>query len=171
MEQVIGYITSPQIQAMLYPVKLAIIFLTILIGVYLIYFLIRSRWLKMIVLYNLGEFFTLRTYHLGKAAKIWHNIISHGSSLTGAGLHKSILTVGDLFEKLIARLAPFIHLNNPSERIKYLSTTLSDVENFTKAHQIYLQMKAGQLRHISDEDGHNVLAAYEQAFKDLNIIK
>lgn len=171
MQNLLSHIISPGLQLALFPIRAIFFTLTILSALYIIYFLFRSPWFKLIWLYNIGEFLTMKTFHSIEIAHVWKKIFTHRDSLDEHDLRKAITKVGELFEKIIARLAPFSHLNTTAERLNYLATTLSGVENFRRAHDIYLALRSGEIKELSVEDGNAILAAYEQAFRDLHVIK
>ncbi len=70
----IYFISSPQIQDMLLPVKLVFIFFTFFFFAAVIYFMLNSSWLRYKFLEDVTEFFSWQAYGMKEISRRWNKI-------------------------------------------------------------------------------------------------
>ena len=78
----IYYISSPELQEMLFSVKLVFIFSSVFFLVFVIYFMVNSSWLQYKFLEDVIEFFSWQAYGQREISKQWEKIIKR--TLSGA---------------------------------------------------------------------------------------
>ncbi len=70
----IYFISSPDIQDMLFPVKMVFIFFTMFFLVAVVYFMMNSSWLQFKFLEDVTEFFSWQAYGLKEISRRWNRI-------------------------------------------------------------------------------------------------
>jgi len=70
----IYYISSPQLQDMLFPVKLVFAFFAMFFLAFVIYFMLNSSWLQYKFLEDVTEFFSWQAYGQKEMNKLWSKI-------------------------------------------------------------------------------------------------
>ncbi len=70
----IYFISSPQLQEMLFPVKIVFIFCSVFFLIFVIYFMMNSSWLQNKFVEDVSEFFSWKAYGEKEMSKKWDRI-------------------------------------------------------------------------------------------------
>ena len=142
-----SFITSPNFQALLFPIKIIFIGISLVFVLTIIILLIKSTWLKRRVLEDLIEVTTYRPYGVKKTFKQWAVI----DSLLNSVLQKmgfSGETIG--------------------ERLKQLkSDILPNIDQVWEAHKIRNNVVHDPDYKLTLDQAKQTVAIYEKALRDL----
>lgn len=170
-KEIFKIVLSPKIQKILFPLKVLFIFTTFLFLGYLIYFLIKTRWLKYAILWDIGEFLTLKIYGGKKAGKFLKRVEKKKNRFSERDFKKAIILADRYFDKVLARLVPFFQAKTFEQRMERLGQiTLPNKAELLKAHQIAKKIKEDFTFKLTKEEGLRILEIYKRAFSALDII-
>ena len=74
IKEFIYFISSPQLQEMLFPVKIVFIFCSVFFLIFVIYFMMNSSWLQNKFVEDVSEFFSWKAYGEKEMSKKWDRI-------------------------------------------------------------------------------------------------
>ncbi len=172
LQELVNKIISPSLQLTLLPIKIVFIFFSIFVVAFWIFFLMDTKWLKLVALYPWTEFFTRRIYGASRTARAWKKIKKLVEKKSLVNFEKAIVMADKQMDKLLERLVTLHQKRNYEERLDWLTfETFANIEELKKAHQIRLKIEHERDFEINIEEAERVLNEYEQAFKQLNIIK
>ena len=97
----IYYISSPQLQDMLFPVKLVFAVFAMFFLVAVIYFMINSSWLQYKFLEDVTEFFSWQAYGAREISKQWNRIKKKIESGAEADYKLAIIDADDLLAEIL----------------------------------------------------------------------
>jgi len=168
-EQVISLIISPELQKILFPLKAIFFVIDILILVFLIFVFFRTRWFKLLVWYNVIEFFTKRIYG-GVFAKIRLGfIMSTFGNMEGKNYNKLVIKLHKMLDKVLTGLAPMHQAKTFAERLAKLGNgTFSNVADIWEAHEVYRKIKNDPEYQVDQGTFLKIAQTYRQALSDLD---
>lgn len=165
---IISYITSPQLQAILLPFKIAFLVISSFFLGFIIFALLKTMWLKFAFLENLVEFFTYRPYGIRKITKQWAKTLTRLEAGSESEYKLAIIEVDRMLDDVLKRMGyPGANLE---ERLSQLtSATLSNIDQIRGAHQIRNNIIRDPDYRLDLNEAKRILEIYEQAFRDLQV--
>ena len=168
LKDFIYFISSPQLQDMLFPVKIIFIFCAVFFLIFVIYLMLNSSWLQYKFLEETSEFFHWQAYGEREATKQWDRIKKRIESGAESDYKLAIIDADDLlvdaldkrgyegedFKEVVAKAG------------KIISPVSSDV---LSAHEIRNSIVYNSDFKISADEAKKVLAIYESAVKNIGI--
>jgi hypothetical protein len=97
----IYFISSSQIQDMLFPVKLVFVFFAMFFFVFVIYFMINSSWLQYKFLEDVTEFFSWQAYGQREISRQWNKIIKRTESGAESDYKLAIIDADDFLLEVL----------------------------------------------------------------------
>ena len=164
----IYYISSPQIQDMLFPIKLVFIFCAVFFLVFVIYFMINSSWLQYKFLEDVVEFFSWKAYGQMEMQKQWDKIKKRTESGAEPDYKLAIIDADDfLADVLDDRGYEGKDMDESIRKAgKLISTILNDL---LAAHEIRNSIVYNPDYKLSIDHAKKILATYESAIKSIGI--
>ena len=95
------YISSPELQDMLFPVKLVFVAFAMFFLAFVIYFMINSSWLQYKFLEDVTEFFSWQAYGQREMSKLWNKIKKRTESGTEADYKLAIIDADDFLSEVL----------------------------------------------------------------------
>lgn len=167
----ISFILSPELQITLLPFKILFFLLTIFFIGFLVFFLLKTRWLELSFLYPVVEFFDIHIFGSRKAKKRLKKIFKKIDDFEEKDYKKAIIKVDKRLAKVLGELVPFFQTTTSEERLSRLSpVTLPNVEQLQKVHKISKEIRNDPDYKLELEEGRRILSIYEKAFRELEII-
>jgi hypothetical protein len=131
----IYFISSPQIQDMLFPVKLVFVFFSMFFLASVIYFMLNSSWLQYKFLEDVTEFFAWQSYGQRQIIKQWNKIIKKSESGSEADYKLAVIDAEDFFKEILENEG--YEGKNFEESVQKAGRLLAPVLNdLMKAHEI-----------------------------------
>ena len=162
----IYFISSSQIQGMLFPIKLVFIFFTVFFLVFVIYFMLNSSWLQYKFLEDVTEFFSWKSYGQRAISKQWSKIKKRIESGAESDYKLAIIDADDFLAQVLDTGGyegkDFDESIRKAE--KMIASTLSDI---LSAHEIRNSIVYDPDYKISVDQAKKVLDIYEVAIKDI----
>ena len=97
----IYFISSSQIQDMLFPVKIVFVFFSVFFLVFVIYFMLNSSWLQYKFLEDVTEFFSWQAYGQREMKKQWDRIKKRTESGAESDYKLAIIDADDFLAEVL----------------------------------------------------------------------
>lgn len=164
----IYFISSPQLQDMLLPVKIVFIFCAIYFLFFVIYLMINSSWLQYKFLEDTSEFFHWESYGQRQMQKQWERIKKRFESGAESDYKLAIIDADDFLAEV---------LDNRGYEGKDFGDTLNKagklipqiLEDVLGAHEVRNSIVYNPDFKLSTEQAKKVLATYEEAIKGIGM--
>lgn len=164
----IYYISSSQIQDMLFPVKIVFIFCGAFFLIFVIYFMINSSWLQYKFLEDVTEFFSWQAYGQRQMSKQWGKIKKRTESGAESDYKLAIIDADDFLEEVLDNRGydgkDFEEIINKAGRL--IAPILKDV---LKAHEIRNSIVYNPDYKLSAAEAKKILDTYESAAKSIGM--
>lgn len=164
----IYFISSPQLQDMLFPVKLVFILFSVFFLIFVIYYMLNSSWLQYKFLEDVGEFFSWQAYGGREMSKQWIKIRKRTESGAESDYKLAIIDADDfLVEVLDSRGYDGKDFEESVNKAGKLIAQI--LEDILKAHEIRNSIVYNPDYKLSADDAKKVLDTYESAVKEIGI--
>jgi len=164
----IYFISSSQIQDMLFPVKLVFIFFSVFFLVFVIHFMINSSWLQYKFLEDVSEFFSWQAYGQREMSKQWDRIKKRVESGAESDYKLAIIEADDFlgevldnrgyegkdFEEIIKKAGRFV---------------IPILDDLLKAHETRNSIVYNPDFKLSVAEAKKILDTYESAVKAIGL--
>lgn len=166
---IISFLTSVEVQAKLFPVKIAFFVVAALLLAVIVFILLRSQYLQWLVLQDLVGFVTRRPYGAKKITKTWNKILRRLETNNEAEYKLAVIEADDMLESSLKRMG--YRGQNLEERLDTLTAaTLSNIADIYEAHKIRDNIVHDPDYRLSLDEAKKTLDIYGQAFRDLQIL-
>lgn len=164
----IYYISSPQLQDMLFPVKLVFAVFAMFFLAFVIYFMINSSWLQYKFLEDVTEFFSWQSYGSRAASKQWSRIKKKAESGIESDYKLAIIDADDfLAEVLDSRGYEGKDFKETiSKAGKYVALILKEV---LAAHEVRNSIIYDPDFKLTSEQAKEILDVYESAVNSIGL--
>ena len=164
----IYFISSPQLQDYLFPVKLIFVAFGMFFLAFVIYFMINSSWLQYKFLEDVTEFFSWQSYGAREITKRWNKIKKRADSGLESDFKLAIIDADDfLVEVLESRGYEADTFEDSIEMARnFVGATAAEILN---AHEIRNSIVFDPDYKLPDEQAKKVLDAYEDAVKAIGM--
>ena len=164
----IYFISSSQIQDMLFPVKVVFIFFSVFFLVFVIYFMVNSSWLQYKFLEDVVEFFSWQSYGQREMSKQWDRIKKRIESGTESDYKLAIIDADDFLGEVLDNRG--YDGKNFEESINKAGKLIVPIlEEVLKAHEIRNFIVHDPDYKISVDEAKKVLNTYESAAKGIGM--
>lgn len=162
----IYYISSPQIQDMLFPVKLVFVSFAMFFLAGVIYFTINSSWLQYKFLEDVTEFLSWQSYGLRAISKRWKKIRQKLDTGVEAEYKLAVIEADDFLGEMLEERG-FLEEGFEESIKKAGKGMLPNLEEILSAHEIRNSIVYNPDYKINAEDTKKLLAVYESAINNL----
>lgn len=164
----IYFISSSQIQDMLFPVKLVFIFFSVFFLVFVIYFMINSSWLQYKFLEDATEFFSWQAYGQREMSKQWNRIKKRTESGAESDYKLAIIDADDLLAEVLDNRG--YDGKDFQESIKKAGKLIvSILDDVLRAHETRNAIVYNQDYKISADEAKKILDIYESAVNSIGL--
>lgn len=161
-----SYLTSSELQRSLLPWKVTLIIFALFFLGGVIYFLIRTNYLKVIFWQDAIEIFTYRPYGVRKIIKTWRKITGRLESGVESEYKLAVIEADAVLDDTLKRIG--YKGEDLEERLKELtSATLPNIDQVREAHQVRNSAVREPDFRLSLDQTKRVIEIYEQALRDL----
>ena len=164
----IYFISSPQLQDMLFPVKLVFAFFALFFLAFVIYFMINSSWLQYKFLEDVTEFFSWQAYGLREVSKQWNKIKKKTESGLESDYKLAIIDADDLLVEVLDNRG--YEGKDFNETIKKASGLITPILNdVLQAHEVRNSIVYDPNYKLSADQLKKVLSTYESAVNSIGM--
>ena len=151
--------------------KIACVLLSLFFISFIIYFLIKTKWFKLIFLYNFIEFINLEPYGYKTARRRWNKIIKNMKKFQKKYYNKSVINADKILDRLLKNLVTSYQAKNFEERLRAVGLkTFSHPKNIWEAHLYCENYLLTNNYILNKKETDDMLKIYEQALRDIEII-
>lgn len=162
----IYYISSPQIQDMLFPVKLVFVCFAMFFLVAVIYFMINSSWLQYKFLEDVTEFFSWQSYGLRTITKRWKKIKEKLDTGVEAEYKLALIEADDFLAEMLEERGFFDEKFEDAIK-KAGKGMLPNIEEILSAHDMRNSVVYNPDFKVNIEAVKKILSVYETAIINL----
>lgn len=168
MNEIISFITSPEIAEILSVLKIIFIILSLLFIVGIIFLLLKNSWLKFRFLESFTEFFIYRPFGVKRTFKQWLKITKRLETGREADYKLALLEADNLLDEILNKIG--YKGESLGEKLKQLDPgTLPNLEEVWQAHKVRNNIVHDPDYRLSLEKAKKVMGIYEQALRDLEM--
>jgi hypothetical protein len=169
MFEFISLLNSADLQASIVWIKLFVIILGILMLASIIVFLKKTQWANFAYVLDATEFFTYRPYGLRRMTKKWEKIQGRVETGQEAEYKIAIIESEDILDAALKRMG--MRGSDFGERIAGVTSAIvPNLQEVKDAHQTRDNIVHDPSYVLSAEQAKNILAVYEVAFRNLDLI-
>lgn len=166
---IISYLNSFEFQESLLPLKVIISVLSLISLFLIIYFLLITKYLKLLFFQDFFEFLTYRPYGLRKIEKEWIKIMERLETGTEAEYKLAVIEVDSMLDNILKKMG--YGGEKLRDRLKHLTqATIPNLETLLEAHEIRNNIVHDPDYRLSLEETKRVLAIYEKTFQDIQAL-
>jgi len=168
IKEFIYFISSPQIQETLLPIKIIFIFFSVFFLFFVIYFMINSSWLQYKFLEDVTEFFSWQAYGQRQMKKQWDRIKKRIESGSEADYKLAIIDADDyLAEILDSRGYDGKDFQEAIQKAGRLIATI--LEDVITAHEVRNSIVYDPNYKLSVADAKKILSTYQSAINGIGL--
>ena len=156
-----------------WPVKVIFLWISFVFVFYILYSIWQTRWFKFVFGYAWVEFFTLRPYGLGKAARQWHQVRRQFiHPRRKPNYRQSLIQAEAILDDFLDDIVIFFQTISLEQRLNHLEVaTISNIESLKLSVQFTEALKTDQTGILEEKEALEHLEVYHRAFVDLGIAK
>lgn len=164
----IYYISSSQIQDILFPVKVVFIFCAVFFLVFVIYFMLNSSWLQYKFLEDVTEFFSWQAYGQREMQKQWDRIKKRTESGAESDYKLAIIDADDFLAEVLDNRG--YDGKDFEEIIKKVGKLIAPILNdVLKAHETRNSIVYNPDYKLLATEAQKILATYESAVNSIGL--
>jgi hypothetical protein len=169
IKEFIFFISSPQIQDMLFPVKLVFVSFSMFFLAMVIYFMINSSWLQYKFLEDTAEFFAWQAYGSREMTKKWNKIKKRLESGAESDYKLAIIDADDFLIEVLDN-GGYYDGDSFEDSIKKAEKLISsNMAEITNAHEIRNSIVYNPDYKISTEVAKKTLDVYEVVINSIGL--
>ncbi len=168
-EKIIQFIIAPQFSGWLLALKVFFIILSLFLIGFIIFVLVKTTWLKRLVIWDLHEFLTHRPFESRKTDKEWQKIKAKLAAEMESEWKLAVIEADKMVDSVLSQIG--FKGANLSERLKEITAAyLPSIEEVKEAYKIRSNIIHDPTYKLSLEEAKKVLAIYEKALVDLHVL-
>lgn len=165
----ISDINSIAFQEKIFGFKLAVIIAGLILLAVIIYLLLRTNWLKFLLLESFVEFFTFKPYGVKKMNKSWLKIIARLDTFLESEYKVAVIEADDMLDSGLKKLG--YAGKDLDERLgKINPAILSNIENVRETHKIRDLLVSDPNYRLDLDRAQKILEVYKTALQNLQIL-
>lgn len=169
MEELILKIINLPNYGIVLKIKIFFIALSAIFAALIVYFLLTTKWLSFLLLYDLEELTTYRQAGAKKSDKDWMKIIRRLDSGLESEYKISVIEADNLLSKILQNMG-FGGATLEEQLGKLTSATLPSIEEVREIHNVRNKIVRDPDFKLTEDDVRKTLAVYEKALTDLHVL-
>lgn len=168
-EKIIQFLIDPQFTGWLLVLRTFFIILSLFLIGFIIFALIKTSWLKRLVIWDVYEFLTYRPFEKRKAEKEWKKIKNKLTAEMESEWKLAVIEADKLADSYLSQMG--FEGANLGERLKKLDVSqIPNIEEVQEAYKIRSNIIHDPTYNLSLEEAKKVLEIYEKALIDLHVL-
>lgn len=165
----ISFIISPQFTGWLLALKILFIVLSLILAGFIIFALLKTSWLKRLIIWDLQEILTYRPFGLRRIEKEWQKIKGRLEIEQESEWKLAIIEADKIMDDILNRMG--FGGASLGERLGRLTVvSLPNIEEVKEAHKIRNDIIHDPSYRLTLEEAKRVIAIYEKALTDLQAL-
>lgn len=167
--EIISFILNPTFTGWFLVIKIIFIIVSFFFLGFIIFALIKSSWLKRLIIWDLKEFLTYQPFELRKVEKQWKEIRKRLDTEMESEWKLAVIDADKILEDTLSRLG--ISGKNLEEKMTNLtSATLPNIEEVKEAHKIRNNIVYDPAYKLSLEEAKKAVSIYEKSLIELHAL-
>jgi len=168
-EGIFLFITSPELQQKVYPIKVVFLIISALLTIYIFYLLRTSTWWAVMFSRDIEELGTYKGFGTHALAKRWNKALKHMKADTPSEAKLAIIDADEILNDILARMG--FSGQSTGERLESLGVDyVSNIDKLREAHKLRNNIVHDPNYQLSFSQAKKAIDAYSQAFKEMEII-
>ncbi|MDI6603011.1 MAG: hypothetical protein QME57_02745 [Patescibacteria group bacterium] len=167
--ELISFIISPKFTGWLLVLKIVFIFFSLIFLGFIIIASIKTTFLKELIIWNLKEFLTYRPFGLRKVEKEWQKIKRRLETEIESEWKLAVIEADKIMDNILNQKG-FKKVSLDEKLDSLTPDSLSNIEEVKKAHKIRNNIIHDPNYRLSLEETKKVIAIYEKALIDLQVL-
>jgi len=169
IEQMISFVLNPTFSGWLLFFKILFIFFSLLFLGFIIFALLKTTWLKRLIIWDLQEFLTYRPFGVTKIVGKWQRIKKRLETGMESEAKLAIIEADSMLDGILDRMG--FGGRTLGERLERLTAvSLPNIEEVKQAHKIRNSIVHDPTYKLDLEEAKKVISAYEKALTDLQAL-
>ncbi len=166
INDIISFIFNPAFTDWLLFLKILLIILFLILSGFIIFFLIKTSWLKRMLIWDIVEFFSFRPYGIRKVEKDWAKITARLETDLESEWKLAIIEADSILNDILMKMG--FAGETLGERLDRLTVvTLPNLQQIREAHKIRNNIVHDPDYRVSLDEAKMAVGIYEQALRDL----
>ena len=168
-KDIFNFIVSPTFSGWFLFLKILFIIAGLVLFSFIVFVLIKTSWLKKLIIWDWKEFFSYKPYGVRKVLKTWIKITKRLESGLESEYKLAVTEADSMLNDILKRMN--FEGEVLTDRLdKLTSATIPNLEQVREAHNIRNSIIHNPDHKLSFEEAKKVLGIYEQAFRDLELL-
>ena len=168
-EKIIQFLINPQFSGWLLVIKIFFIVLSLIFLGVIIFALVKTKWLKRMIIWDLQEFFSYRPFILRKTEKGWRKIKARLGTEMESESKLAVIEADKMIDDILSQMG--FKGKDLGEKLEKLTIkSLPNIEEVKEAHKIYNNIIHDPSYKLSLEEAKKALLTYEKALTDLHAL-
>ena len=169
MENIISFILNPTFSGWLLVLKIIFIILGLIFFGYIIFALVKTSWLKRMIIWDLQEFLTYRPFGVRRIVKEWRKIKAKLETGLESEYKLAVIKADAMLDNILMRMG-FGGVTLGERLTKLTVVSLPNIEEVRQAHRIRNNIIHDPDFRLSLDEARRVVAIYEKALTDLQAL-
>lgn len=169
LDSVIYYATLPDLQRILFPAKITLLVIAVLMLGTLIFTILNTHYFQWRYFRDLFEFLSYRTYGTSKITKLWTKTLKRLDSPLESEHKLAIIEADDILDSSLKKIGyPGQTLEERLEKIT--RDTIANIEETRSVHKVRNNIVHDPDYHLAPNEARKIIDVYAQSFRDLQIL-
>jgi len=169
MIDIINFILNPTFSGWLLVLKIIFIILGLIFFGYIIFALVKTSWLKRMIIWDLQEFLTYRPFGVRRIVKEWRKIKAKLETGLESEYKLAVIKADAMLDNILMRMG-FGGVTLGERLTKLTVVSLPNIEEVRQAHRIRNNIIHDPDYRLSLDEARRVVAIYEKALTDLQAL-
>lgn len=163
------FIISPDFTGWLFWIKIIFLLFIVLMGGFIIFALLRTTWLRRLIIWDLIEILTLHPYGAKKLYKQWIKLKSKLDTGVESECKLAIIEADSILNEVLKKMG-FDGETLIEKLEKVPSVILSNIDDIRNAHKIRDNIVYDPDFKLSNDEAKKIMLIYEKALIDLQVL-
>jgi len=169
ISEIISFVLNPTFSGWLLALKIFFIILGLIFFGYIIFALVKTSWLKRMIIWDLQEILTYRPFGVRRIVKQWRKIKARLETGLESECKLAVIEADKMLDDILMRMG-FGGVTLGERLTKLTAVSLPNIEEVKKAHRIRGNIIHDPDYRLSLEEAQRVTAIYEKALTDLQAL-
>lgn len=169
ISKIVSFILNPTFPTWLLVLKAIFIFISLVFLGFIIFALVKTSWLKYLIIWDLEEFLTYRHFGVNKVDREWQKIKKRLETGIEPETKLAIIEADKILDDTLNRMG--FGGKTLAERLEKLtSVSLPNIEEIKESHKIRNNIVHDPTYRLDLEAAKKVISVYEKALTDLQAL-
>lgn len=169
INRIISFILNPTFTSWLLVLKILFIVVSLIFFGFIVFALVKTDWLKRLIIWDLQEFLTYRPFAVRKIVKQWREIKARLETGLESEYKLAVIEADKILDNTLMRIG--FEGETLGERLTKLTVvSLPNIEEIKQVHQIRDNIIRDPDYRLNLDEAQRVIAIYEKTLTDLQAL-